>query len=568
MYDTKDFTYQTLKNLINNPDIVILEGDKESATVIMNKTDYIRKMNEMIENGLEDGTYVESEDTTLEDLKHFKDFLYRNFKKHPKYSKMLPKSHRPARMYGSAKTHKFDSYDQITVENLKLRPIMDQSGTMVYTAAQIIAEYIRPLNDSKFIIKDTLTFPDILAEKDLQEDEEDVSYDVESLFTNVPVEETIEYILDEIYVNKRLKPLCKNRLIMKRLLQKLISDCLFTVNGKMLKQKDGCSMGSPLSVDISGVFMSKLEKEVVYPENPILFRRFVDDVFRRKKKDEEDTLLAKLNSYHPKIRFTVEKNLSKFLDTKLVLDDGKYKTSVSRNKKIPTHWSTQIPKKIKRNTVTNDLHRAKKICSNFDEELKIIRDKYDKASYPPKFVDSVIKSFEEKHKANRNKENQPEEEPKPFILMRFPYCEKNEKISKHFLEKIRQLTQNKCSFNIIWQSKKIKTLFKIKDPIVHKASVIYKATSVNDPQVTYIGETAQIAEERWKQHENPRHDSAPSKHLQDHKDDCFTWEILTTSSTNWLRRKIHEALFISKHKPSLNVQVKHKKLLIFRNGVT
>ena len=435
VYDTKDFTYQTLKNLINNRDIVILEGDKESATVIMNKTDYIRKMNEMIEKGLEDGTYVESEDTTLEDLKHFKDFLYRNFKKHPKYSKMLPKSHRPARMYGSAKTHKFDSYDQITVENLKLRPIMDQSGTMVYTAAQIIAEYIRPLNDSKFIIKDTLTFPDILAEKDLQEDEEDVSYDVESLFTNVPVEETIEYILDEIYVNKRLKPLCKNRLIMKRLLQKLISDCLFTVNGKMLKQKDGCSMGSPLSVDISGVFMSKLEKEVVYPENPILFRRFVDDVFRRKKKDEEDTLLAKLNSYHPKIRFTVEKNLSKFLDTKLVLDDGKYKTSVSRNKKIPTHWSTQIPKKIKRNTVTNDLHRAKKICSNFDEELKIIRDKYDKASYPPKFVDSVIKSFEEKHKANRNKENQPEEEPKPFILMRFPYCEKNEKISEHFLEK-------------------------------------------------------------------------------------------------------------------------------------
>ena len=160
------------------------------------------------------------------------------------------------------------------------------------------------------------------------------------------------------------------------------------------------------------------------------------------------------------------------------------------------------------------------------------------------------------------------EEPQLFILMRFPYCEKNERISKHFLEKIRQLTQNKCSFNIIWKSKKIKTLFRIKDPIVHKANVIYKATSVNDPQVTYIGETAQIAEERWKQHENPRHDSAPSKHLQDHQNDSFTWEILTTSSTNWLRRKIHEALFISKHKPSLNVQVKHKKLLIFRNGVT
>ena len=123
--------------------------------------------------------------------------------------------------------------------------------------------------------------------------------DLESLFTNVPVEETIEYILDEIYVNKKLKPLCKSRLIMKRLLQRLISDCLFSVNGRLLKQKDGCSMGSPLSVDISGVFMTKMEKEIVYPEDPILFKRYVDDVYRRKKKQDEDTLLPKLNSYHP-----------------------------------------------------------------------------------------------------------------------------------------------------------------------------------------------------------------------------------------------------------------------------
>ena len=565
--ETKDFTYKTLKKLIDNPDIVILEGDKESATVIMNKVDYVTKMNQMIEKGLEDGTYVESEDTTLEDLAHFKNFLYRNFKDHPKYQKMLPKSHQPARMYGSAKTHKFESYDQITVENLKLRPIMDQSGTMVYTAAQIIADYIRPLNDSKYIIKDTLTFPNILAEMQLQEDEEDISYDVESLFTNVPVEETIEYILDEIFVHKRLKPLCKSRLIMKRFLQKLVSDSLFTVNGRLLKQVDGCSMGSPLSVDISGIFMTKLEKDVVYPEKPILFRRYVDDVFRRKKKHEQDKLLPKLNSYHPKIRFTVEKNLSKFLDTKLVLEDGQYKTSVSRNKKIPTHWSTKIPKKMKRNIVTNDLHRAKKICSDFEQELNIIREKYEKASYPQRFVESVIKSFKEKQTKPKQKDDADEEQ-KPFVLVRIPYCDKNEKISRTFLEKIRDLTQGKCSFNIIWQSRKIKTLFKIKDPVKHKANVIYKATSVKDPSITYIGETAQIAEQRWKQHEDPRHDSAPSKHLQEHPEDRFIWEILTTSSSNWIKRKIHEALFIAKQKPVLNIQVTHRKLIIFRNGVT
>ena len=32
----------------------------------------------------------------------------------------------------------------------------------------------------------------------LQDDQEDVSYDVESLFTNFPIEETISYIIDQI----------------------------------------------------------------------------------------------------------------------------------------------------------------------------------------------------------------------------------------------------------------------------------------------------------------------------------------------------------------------------------
>ena len=42
----------------------------------------------------------------------------------------------------------------------------------------------------------------------LQGDEEDVSYDAESLFTNIPIQETINYIIDQIYVHKKLTPIC------------------------------------------------------------------------------------------------------------------------------------------------------------------------------------------------------------------------------------------------------------------------------------------------------------------------------------------------------------------------
>ena len=43
----------------------------------------------------------------------------------------------------------------------------------------------------------------------LSQDEEDVSYDVESLFTNILIKDTIDFICEEIYVHK-LEPICKN----------------------------------------------------------------------------------------------------------------------------------------------------------------------------------------------------------------------------------------------------------------------------------------------------------------------------------------------------------------------
>ena len=343
----------------------------------------------------------------------------------------------------------------------------------------------------------------------------------------------------------------------------MTSDCLFSINERLIKQKDGCAMGSPLSVDISGIFMTKLEKEVVYPEKPILYKRYVDDVFYRKKKNTEDTLLPKLNAYHHKIRFTVEKDLKKFLDTKLRLEEGSYKTSVNRNRKKPMHWSSKVPKKIKRNIITNDLHRAKKISSDFREEIKEIGQKYESAGYPKKYVDSIVKDFKE-----RKEKETAKKEDKVFVPIKIPYCEKNEKIAKHFLKKMKVFTDTKYAFTIVWQTRKIKTLFKLKDAIKHKSNVIYKGTIENKPNVAYIGETALIARARWNQHENPKHDSAPSKYLHENANEKFSWTILCVSSTNVLKRKIHEALYITKNNPIINKQVKHKKLILFKNGVT
>ena len=121
---------------------------------------------------------------------------------------------------------------------------------------------------------------------------------------------------------------------------------------------------------------------------------------------------------------------------------------------------------------------------------------------------------------------------------------------------------------IIWQSRKIKTLFPFKDKVKYKANVIYIGTVATALDQTYIGETKLIAEKRWEQHEDPNHESAPSKYLGENPGVRFTWKILGMSFAATNKRKIHEALFIMKQKPSLNKQVRHKKLVLFTYGVT
>ena len=91
--------------------------------------------------------------------------------------------------------------------------------------------------------------------------------------------------------------------------------------------------GGPLSVIMSNIFMTKLEKDVVIPTNPQLYKRYIDDVICRRKKDVPDILLEKMSLYHPKINFTVERNPQMFLDTRIIVDEkGVCCKSVSETK--------------------------------------------------------------------------------------------------------------------------------------------------------------------------------------------------------------------------------------------
>ena len=324
-------------------------------------------------------------------------------------------------------------------------------------------------------------------------------------------------------------------------------------------------MGGSLSGVLSGIFMRKLEADVVEPERPILYVRYVDDIYCRRKKGTNDTLFEKLNSYHPNMKFTIENNPDHFLDTAIHRDNDNILTSVYiKPNKLPTTWTSRVPKKYKKNALRTELFRAKEISSDFETETQRIMTKFRNAGYPNNFIRSTINEF-----------NNPTDEiyippwlfeDRETILIRLPYCETNEQEIRKLTKKLTHFTQDRCTFRIIWNTKKIRALFPLKDRNLHRACVIYKGKcSCNE---LYMGQTERIADIRWTEHNQPSKRSDPAKHLLKNPSHSFTWTIICAAPKNNLRRRILEHLHITKHRPLINEQLESDTLLLFRHGIT
>ena len=213
------------------------------------------------------------------------------------------------------------------------------------------------------------------------------------------------------------------------------------------------------------------------------------------------------------------------------------------------------------------MYRSRKIASNFDIEIRAIKAKYNKAGYPRRFIESVIRDFITPLDKNESFIIPPNmfTVNKPFLLLEIPYCEQNELASKRFIKKFHQFTGDKYDIAVKWLTKKVKSLFPLKDRNLHPSCKIYKGVgSCGD---TWIGETIRNVEEHWSEHNSADNEWEPAKHLPDSKEHCFLWSILLSAPKNGRTRKNLEVFSIAKLKPSLNRQKGSNMLTLFRNSV-
>ena len=95
----------------------------------------------------------------------------------------------PPCLYGLAKVHK---------TSVPVRPVLSMPGSPYYKLATQVEKWLSALPESK-INCSTKSVSEAISQTKLDDDEVMISFDVTSLYTNVPVDEAIQLAADKLY---------------------------------------------------------------------------------------------------------------------------------------------------------------------------------------------------------------------------------------------------------------------------------------------------------------------------------------------------------------------------------
>ena len=228
----------------------------------------------------------------------------KNFFNENEYDKLHPSGSATTRIYGTPKMHKFSSSDSF----FQLRPIVSSVGIFNYNLASFLCDLLSPLVPNDYSCKDTFSFVSQIKNANLSK-KCLVSYDVNSLFTNIPLQETIDIAISLIFNQNPNLNITKKKL--KKLFRFATSQTHFIFNSKFYNQIDGVAMGSPLAPVLANSFMGFYEFRWLNEYNlnkPKFYLRYVDDILAAFDKEQDSlNVLNFLNKRHPNIKFTIEK---------------------------------------------------------------------------------------------------------------------------------------------------------------------------------------------------------------------------------------------------------------------
>ena len=559
-----------LRNLGKNKDIIVAKPDKGNGVVILNREDYVTKMSDILDDvtKFKKLPYTDpyhrsilSEDKVNRVLSYLKKEKFINDEE---YNKCYASGCSPGILYGLPKVHK---------PNIPLRPVVASYNTPSYNLAKFLVPFLVSITDCTYSLKNSYEFVNILNNFNFPQEYFICSFDVTSLFTNIPLKETIDIAVSEMYKDgNSFRNLTKNKF--KSLLETACSDTYFIFNNELYLQLDGVAMGSPISCTLANLFLGYYEKKWLddcpLEFKPKLYKRYVDDtVLIFDNQQQASNFLNYLNDKHDNIKFTLDQesdNKMPFLDT--IFDKTSTSFSIYRKPTfsgLGTSFLSHCPKVFKLNAVKTLLFRAYSICSNFNllhEEIEFLMKFFTTNGYPCNVVYKCIRLFLE-NVYNPKVPNVTV--PKLNFYCKLPYISNHEKLDRELrccLDRFYPQLNFKFVFN---NNFKLNSLLPFKDKLPEslRSGIIYCYNCPNC-QVGYLGSSKKALKTRYCQHAGISDRTGrdllvkQQSSIRDHNEECNqarvnfeNFKVLDTCS-NEQDLRILESIYIHKLKPCLN----------------
>ena len=574
-----------LKNLGKDNNIIISKTDKGKGTVILNRIDYLNKVNSILQNAqlFQKEKYEDPLKHTLllEDrLNRFlKTFLNKGHISESEYKTLYATGSRPGILYGLPKIHK---------QGVPVRPVLSAIKTPYYNLSKFIVPLIEKYSKNEYTLNNSMHLIDELKEIELNDRMVMVSFDIESLYTNIPVQETIDLLSEEIYENNdTIRNMSQSEF--KQLLRNATGNSYFIFNNNYYKQTEGLAMGQPLSAPLANIFLCLNERKWLEdcPDDfkPIFYKRYVDDTYIIfKQKEHVQHFYDYLNNKHRNIKFTKEEEVNKqlpFLDIMIERKQREISTSVYRKETftgVGLNFLSHVYSRYKESSFSTLFFRAWRNTTNyldFHSEIEFLRTFFINNGYPDNIIQTAIKKFLDKLFIPKPIYDTVEKE---TIYIRLPYI--NEEICRHVNKQLRKIIAK------YYPQINLKTAyinnFKIKNFMRHKdcippnwcSDIVYcfKCAVCSN---CYIGSTNRSLAVRISEHQGISYRTKqmlarpPQSAVRDHSEvtcskrpDTDEFSVLYKGKSS-TEIRIAESLLIKSKKPSINQESSSFPLKIF-----
>ena len=412
------------------------------------------------------------------------------------------------------------------------------------------------------------------------------SLDVDSLFTNVPLEETIDICVKGLFKsNSSIHGLNKKQIT--EMLSLTTKESIILFDKAFYTQVDGVAMGSPLGPSLASAFLCHHETKWLNdcPEKvkPVFYKRYVDGILVLFKRPEHvKPFVDYMNSKHKNINFSYETGKDgqmPFLGVNVFRENGKFMTNAYRKETftgVYTNFFSFIPLEHKHGLVYTLLHCC--LClvsdiSKFHFEIEKLKEILLSNERSNKFIDKCISKFMNKLYIERPVMLIV---PKKQLYLVLPFMGKMSALVKSVLASSLHKRLLFCKVKIVFKtSNRLKNYFSFEDVVREplRSCQIYNFTC-GSCNASYIGKTFRHMKVGISEHQgvSPR----TGKHLKgtlstsvrDHMFDCnyvVAWDVfkvLWRESNHWLL-EIKESLYIKRDRHSLNKNIYSQELFLF-----